>query len=166
MKAFFAAFDMLPGWIWGAICAGLIAVYALTASQLKNERLAHQTTKIERADEARERAEAHGKELVRAQDRQIALSTAAARLQKERQDENRRIVARYERELDGLRNRPEARADPDSGGVPEGAAAGVGCTGAGLARPDAAFLAGYAADAARLQTAVDECKARYNALKD
>lgn len=45
MKLFFSAFDVLPGWIWGAICAGLIAAYAITGSQLKTERLAHQTTK-------------------------------------------------------------------------------------------------------------------------
>jgi TolA-binding protein len=148
-----------------ALLAALGALWR-TDSALEAERLAHQTTKTERADEARKRAETHGKELVRAQEREIALKAVASRLQQENRDENRRIAALYQRELDGLRNRPEARAGADTGGVPEGAAAGAGCTGAGLARPDAAFLAGYAADAARLQAALDHCEARYNALRD
>lgn len=162
MRHFLGAFDVLPGWVWALLCAGAISSAAVSGYRLNTERAAHAQTKTERATEARELAEAHGKELVRAMEREITLKTAAAQLQKDRQDENRRITARYERELDGLRNRPEARAS--AGGVPEGTAAGVGCTGAGLARPDAAFLAGYAADAARLQTAVNECKARHEAL--
>lgn len=144
----------------------LFAGLALVGANLGwiNERAKHASTKAAHATEAQERTEAHNKELVRAQEREITLKTAAAQIQLESQNEKRRIAARYERELDGLRNRPEARAD--SGGVPEGAAAGVGCTGSGLARSDAAFLARYAADAAQLRAALEQCKAQYNALRD
>lgn len=92
------------------------------------------------------------------------LQTKLAQTQQEANDENRRITARYERTIAGLRQRPETRAG--SSGVPEGAAAGIGCTGTGLARPDGEFLAGYARDAARLETALKTCVAAYNSVRD
>jgi hypothetical protein len=42
----------------------------------------------------------------------------------------------------------------------------VGCTGEGLARPDAEFLAGFAADAARLQAAYDSCRKAYEVVSN
>lgn len=78
--------------------------------------------------------------------------------------EKSRIVANYTAAIDSLRNRPEARAGDT--GVPEGAAAGVGCTGAGLSRDDAEFLVGYAAEAARVQLALDACVAQYNRVME
>lgn len=109
-------------------------------------------------------AEAITAEIQRARQREQGLQSLAAKWKKEGADENRRIAAFYESELAGLRDRPEARAG--AGGVPEGAAPGVGCTGAGLAGRDARFLAWYAADAARLQLALDGCRAQYEALTE
>ena len=65
-------------------------------------------------------------------------------------------------ELERLRNRPEVRAADRPGEPADIATTGVGCTGAGLARPDAAFLAGYGADARRLQLEFDRCRAAYD----
>ena len=114
--------------------------------------------------EQAETAQAHAQELERARQRQAELQDVADRLQQEKRDEAKRIAARYELVIDGLRNRPEARAG--AGGVPEAPGAGVGCTGAGLARPDGEFLARYAADAARLQSALNTCRAAYDAARN
>jgi hypothetical protein len=107
--------------------------------------------------------EAQNQELMKARQRERALHALMDRQRKERAREMDRIAVLHAAELERLRNRPEARAG--DGGVPEGAAAGVGCTGAGLAGPDATFLAGYGADAARLQTALNECRVKYEAIQ-
>jgi hypothetical protein len=83
------------------------------------------------------------------------------RLEKQREIDN--ITRRYNDAIDSLQHRPTERATSDSG-LPEGAPTGVGCTGAGLARPDASFLTGYAAEAAKLQSALNSCKSQYDAV--
>lgn len=103
-------------------------------------------------------------EQMKAKQREQALQTLVDRLRQEKAREAKRIAAEYAAAIDSLRDRPETRAS--AGGVPEGAAAGVGCTGAGLSRRDAEFLVGFAADAARLQLALNACQAAYNALTD
>lgn len=125
----------------------------------------------------------HGKEVVQKQwdaDKVVqerALQAAAAKtieverdLQakadknlKERLSEFQTISVRYHALLNSLHNRPEARAET---GMPENAGDVVGCTGEGLAKPDAEFLAGYAADAARLQAAYDSCRQAYEEVKN
>lgn len=106
-----------------------------------------------------ERAQAHAKELTKARQREQALQTLAEKLRLEKRREADRLAREYAADLERLRDRPETRAG--AGGVPEGAAAGVGCTGAGLARLDAELLTGYANAAARLQSALDQCRAQY-----
>ena len=101
-------------------------------------------------------------ETMKTRQRESALHDLAARLRKEKRDESLRLSREYAADLERLRDRPDTRAG--AGGVPEGATAGVGCTGAGLAKLDAQLLAGYAYSAARLQSAYDECKAKYDAL--
>jgi hypothetical protein len=106
--------------------------------------------------------EAQGEQIILAQQRETDLTAQMNKLKRTHRETQTRIAADHDRLVAGLRDRPEARAS--AGGVPEGAAAGVGCTGAGLARPDAGFLGRYAADAARLQAGFDACKAAYGAL--
>ena len=108
-------------------------------------------------------AQAHAEEMMKARQRELALRDLADRLRTERINEAKRLAREYAADLERLRNRPEARADSPTG-LPEGTPAGVGCTGSGLARLDAELLTGYAFAAARLQSAYDECKAKYNAL--
>ncbi|NBW13276.1 MAG: hypothetical protein EBR82_35235 [Caulobacteraceae bacterium] len=83
------------------------------------------------------------------------------RIQKEKVNANQIATTRYNALINSLRNRPETRQDP----VSNDSGSGVGCTGAGLARGDAEFLAGYAADAARLQAAYDSCRDAYEIIK-
>ena len=97
--------------------------------------------------------------LVALRSRENAHSEAVQAITKRGENEKRRIAADLRRQLDSLRNRPD-RAAPDA--VPGGAADPMGCTGAGLARQDAEFLARYAAAAAELANALGECRARYD----
>jgi hypothetical protein len=106
----------------------------------------------------------HAEEQMKARQTEQALQAAVNRIKQEKQREAIKLANDYAAVIDSLHNRAEARAG-DSG-VPDGAAAGVGCTGAGLARPDATFLAGYAHDAARLQLALDACKTAYDEVRD
>lgn len=99
---------------------------------------------------------------VRARAAEQALVTAAATKLKAKNDELDRTRRVLGAELERLRNRPEVRAPDRPGGPADIATTGVGCTGAGLARPDAVFLAGYAADARRLQLEFDRCQAAYD----
>lgn len=103
-----------------------------------------------------QRAETYADELKKARKQSAVLQADADRLRKEKTSEINRIALNYQSVIDGLRDRAETRAG--ASGVPETAGAGVGCTGAGLARPDAGFLAGYAADAGRLQAAFNLCR--------
>lgn len=109
--------------------------------------------------QATERAD----DLAKALQVQQSLQSLIDQAKKDRRDESTRIDRLYAAAVDSMRDRPEARA---SAGVPAPTESGAGCTGAGLARPDAGFLAGYAADAARVQAALHECRAGYQAAKD
>lgn len=108
-------------------------------------------------------AQAHIAELEKARQAAEAMQAQVDKIRRESANEKRRIAAQYERTIAGLRERPEARAG--ASGVPEGAAAGVGCTGAGLSRPDGEFLAWYAGEAARTQAALRACIAAYEAIQ-
>lgn len=114
----------------------------------------------ERAKAAQEYAQAQ--EQARKTEQQLQARIDAIR--KERSREVATISRRHDAIVAGLRDRAAKRAATPSG-VPQTAGAGVGCTGAGLARPDAEFLAGYAADAARLQSAFDACKTAYDSAR-
>lgn len=72
------------------------------------------------------------------------------------------IDRRLNTALGELRKRPDR---PAPGAPPRDTAACAGATGAELAGGDAEFLAGFAADAARLQAAVETCQARYESLR-
>lgn len=84
-------------------------------------------------------------------------------LREEYANEKDTINRRHDDLIAGLLNRPEGRAPT---GVPAGPGNQDGCTGAGLARPDAGFLAGYAADAAKVAAALNTCRTAYEALHD
>lgn len=139
-------------------CAG-VGVWSYRTGHERGAAAVKQQWDAERAATAQAQAE----EMMKARQREKALTEALDKQRLERRREIDRITAEYRRTLDSLRERPDR---PSDGGVPEGAAAGVGCTGAGLAGPDAAFLAGYAADAARTQAALQQCVAQYNEVME
>ena len=106
---------------------------------------------------------AQAEEQMKARQREQALQALVDKQRGYHRNEVNRIVSRYNADLERLRDRPEARAG-DSG-VPQGADAGVGCTGRGLARLDAELLTGYASAAARLQSALTACQTAYDEVR-
>lgn len=84
------------------------------------------------------------------QQRLVQIQLESRRVQKE-------ITERYALDLQRLRERPE-RPDSSASPMPSDSATCLGGTGSGLAGGDAAFLAGYAADAARLAEALAVCQ--------
>jgi hypothetical protein len=72
------------------------------------------------------------------------------------------VDRRLDAALGELRKRPDRPAPSTNPGDPP---ACVGASGAQLAGRDAEFLERYAADAARLQIAVETCQARYDSLR-
>ena len=108
-------------------------------------------------------AKAHLEELQRARQREAELQATIDKQTEEYKNDLANIATDYQRVVVWLRDRPAARAG--AGGVPQGATVGVGCTGAGLSRGDAEFLAGYAADAARTRKALDQCVRQYEEVR-
>ena len=108
-------------------------------------------------------AQAHMEEMQRARQREAELQATIEKQTEAYKNDLANITADYQRIVVWLRDRPAARAG--AGGVPQGATAGVGCTGAGLSRGDAEFLAGYAADAARTREALDQCVRQYDEVR-
>lgn len=104
-------------------------------------------------------------ELIKARQREKELLNVMQQFSQEYNNEIQRVTDRYNNIVDSLHNRPTIRTDSDRG-VPESTSTDVGCTGKGLARADAEFLTRYAADAAKLQAALNSCKERYNSVID
>jgi hypothetical protein len=80
-------------------------------------------------------------------------------------DKNAQIAAttrRLNNAIAGLRTRPERPTTPSE--LPTTTSSCFGLSGAELARGDGEFLAGYAADAARLEAALKQCEAQYNSI--
>lgn len=152
---------LLSSRLWIALAlAALLGWSHLTAYQAGRDRVQARWD-VAKASEAMQRAS----DLEQALATQRGLQAQIDTLRKDARNEVARINRAHALALDGLRNRPEARAT-DSAGVPPAAGTGVGCTGQGLARPDAEFLAEFSADAARLQAAFDQCRAGYQAAKE
>jgi len=98
-----------------------------------------------------------------ARQREQELQEAADKLRRDKDAEIRNINARAAALSNSLRNRKERT--PATGSLPDTTRSCSGATGAELARGDGEFLAGYAADAARLQTALDQCVKQYEAVR-
>ena len=133
-------------------------------SYKKGEAMGRRQVEIEWQEAARLQANAEAEEILKAQQRAEALQALLAKQRGEHRNEVNRIVREYAGLVDSLRQRPETRSQSDTG-LPPGADVGVGCTGAGLSKRDAEFLAGLAADAARTQAALNSCERAYEEVR-
>lgn len=104
---------------------------------------------------------AKGQEAARAREQEMQV--AADKLRREKDAQIKDINARATALANSLRDRPE-RPTQD-GAVSNTPRSCVGASGAELAKGDGEFLAGYSADAARLQAALDQCVKQYNAVR-
>lgn len=100
-----------------------------------------------------------------AREKEQALQAQADQL---REDANARIKdidSRANKLVDSLRQRPE-RPATQAGAVSGAAQSCSGASGAELDRRNGEFLAWYAADAARLSSALDTCLKQYEAVRN
>jgi hypothetical protein len=118
----------------------------------------HAVSQKKLADEARGAEAAYRESEARA-------VRSLAEAQEIRNVEVARITRSHAAVVDSLRKRPERVVITTRSEVPSAPAACAGTTGAELARGDAEFLAGYSADAAKLEAALNQCEAAYNALR-
>ena len=102
-------------------------------------------------------------ELTKARQREKELLAVMQQSSREYDSEIQRVNAKHDSIVDSLLNRPITRTDSDRG-VPENTSTDTGCTGKGLARPDAEFLTRYATEAAKLQAALNSCTERYTSV--
>ncbi len=110
--------------------------------------------------QAWDKAYAKAQEEARAKEQ--AMQAEADRLRQEKDREIRNINARAAALSNSLRDRA-SRASAVPGAAQTGQT-GAGCTGTGLSREDAEFLAGEAARADQLRAALRQCVAQYEAL--
>ena len=152
MRNVFAAFDVLPGWLWALICSGLIASNAVTKFELQSEQLKHQTLISSMESAAAKQSEAY-----RAKEQEHAIALQAINTRSSH--EKNRIAADMQRTIDGLRKRADR---PEGYSVPTSPADSVACTGASLFRSDAEFLVRESARADQLRIDLAACQAAYD----
>jgi hypothetical protein len=104
-------------------------------------------------------AQAYAEAQKAARAKETALADDLAKIRRTKDAEIKNIRRGLDIAINSLRNRPDRSI------LPTDSVAGGGCTGAGLARPDAQFLAEYAHDAARLQLAYQTCIGAYEAAR-
>ncbi len=107
-------------------------------------------------------ADEYAKNLQEQREKERQAQAVADKTREQKDREIREANARNTALLNSLRDRPER---PKDGGVPESARACSAASGAELARGDGEFLAGYSADAIKLQKQFDHCVAQYNQIK-
>lgn len=106
-----------------------------------------------------EMAVIHAEELRQARDKEQSWQKAADNIQKEKDNEIRKLNATHAaivRSLRDRKDRPNVPDDPD--------AAQSQCTGTGLYRSDAEFLAGEAARADEIRLALKQCYSLYDSI--
>ena len=152
MIAILKVLDFLPGWLWAAICAALMATNCATLAQRDSARTTLADLRAQHAEAARA-AEASA----RSKEQAAALTLAA--IEKKAHDEQKALAAQLAIAHRELRSRADRPSDGDMSKNPSTT---VGCTGAQLYRSDAAFLIGESARADRLRIALAACQAAYD----
>ena len=136
---------------------------AYTAGHWRGDSAGQAKVRQEWDQERAKLADEHAKAIAAAREKEQALQAQADQLREDANAKLKEVSARADRLADSLRKRPERAAQSSS--VPGTADACSGASGAQLARGDGEFLARYAADAARLQAALDQCVAQYEAVR-
>jgi hypothetical protein len=161
--------------VFGTLTRNIIVVVVLLVSagiistklyvEGKRAGVAETTVKWQEDKERLAKAYIEAVKAVREKEQQLQHQANVMRLEHQREIETlRRNNAAA---LASVQQRPQTRASEASPVcVTGGASSGVGSTGKELARPDAEFLIGYATEVAMLQQAYNECRQKYNALRD
>jgi hypothetical protein len=151
--------------IWNLKSYGLAAAVTLSLCAASawygyrhGEQFGIRQVEIQWQEAMRLQANAEAEEVMKARQREQALTTLLVKQKMESHREAIRLANDYAAVVVSLQNRPDR---PGGGGVPEGADSGAGaasgCTGAELYKSDAAVLVGIARDADELRLALKAC---------
>jgi DNA anti-recombination protein RmuC len=110
-------------------------------------------------------AEEYAKAQAAAREKEQQLQAQADQLREESNARVKDINTRTDKLIDSLRQRPD-RNSTQTSAVSDTAKSCSGASGAELDRTNGEFLARYAADAARLQSALDTCIRQYEAVRN
>lgn len=146
--------------------AGAVIAVALAGGAGYIKGSAHGKAEVQ-AEWDRERAaqaEAYAKAQAAAREKEQALQAEADQLREETSVKLKEANDRAASLSNRLRDRKERPATP-TGSVSGATQSCSGASGAELARGDGEFLVRYAADAARLQAALDQCVKQYEAVR-
>lgn len=145
----------------GIVAVGIVGGMSYYEGYESGQKAVQQAWDKERA----EVAAAHAKALGEAIERQQMLQMGADKLREEKNRETRDLLARNTALANSLRDR-QARPTQTSA-VPS--ASGVrpsGCTGKDLYREDGEFLVGFSREADELRSALKQCYAQYNQVRE
>jgi hypothetical protein len=107
----------------------------------------------------------HAEAVEKAREKEQDLQKAADKLRQEKDREIRDVVARNTALVNSLRDR-QSRSTADSSAVPNTPSAGQSaCTGKQLYREDGEFLVRVAREADELRTALKQCYAQYESVR-
>lgn len=152
---------ILANWKWFLI-AGLLAAVGLQQMRVEHAQTSLATERQERAEETTERERIARRATERNREIEQQRLARAAALERQKDEQILNVNARLADALGQLRDRPERPAG--GGGAGSNSTPQAACTGTGLYRPDAAFLIGEAAAAARIAAERDYCHDRYDEL--
>jgi hypothetical protein len=146
--------------------AGAVIAVALAGAGGYVKGTAHGKAQVQSAwdQERAKQAEEYAKAQAAAREKEQALQAQADQLRKESYEQIKDINARSDKLINSLRQRPE-RPTTSASALSGATQSCSGASGAELASRDAIFLAGYSADAQRLQAALDTCVKQYEALR-
>lgn len=155
--------SIIPTW---PFAAGALVLGLAGGAWIDHTVMAGRIAKIEKAhaEVMRQLAEVHDADQLDARTKEQTWATRVGKVEQENIDERSRIAARYNAQLDSLRQRAERRPAPISG-MPEAPTSCAGATGAELSRPDATVLVGIAQRADEQRAALAACYGAYDALK-
>jgi len=148
---------LMNRWVLGGLAGLVMLGFSFWKGYTSGKDVIQQKWDAEKVVLEREAQEAKDQ----AREAERSMQKEVNRIQREKHDAVKVANSKYRTLVDSLRNRPEIRA---TDAMPSSTGDVVGCTGAQLARPDAEFLAGYAADAERLQAAYNSCRQAYEVI--
>lgn len=148
-----------------AICS-IVSSFAISKAYTEGKKSGVRETTVSWQKEKLELQSSHIVEMGAAKAVEQELHRKADVMRQEHKNETNNLRARHNAALASLQQRPEKRASEASSATCVATPSGVGSTGKELAQPDARFLIGYAAEVEQLQQAYNECRQKYNHLRN
>lgn len=148
----------------GITLAGALAFGGLQTLRLANTNTEFANYKAATASLSKQRADTYAADMAAARATEARLNNEIDASRRKKDEQVAAINSRLRTALDSLRDRPEKRSS-QTGSAASPAGTPEGATGANLSGPDGRFLAGEAARADTLRSALEQCYRDYDAAR-